>query len=189
MKVKKLGFGLSTLAALSVIPISVITMPSHPAMAVCVAKLSDGDFESQRSRAVRSPWFLEGRGGIDIGRSLSYSGKNNAWVRHNSGWNAIRQPVRLLAGTVYTLTARVRTSGNVRDGYFGFRDARQRPVAEIKFGPLPTYQELRVQFRPTQTGTYNIFAGIWALNQDTWAQIDNVDVDYFCNDNIGIPSN
>ncbi|WP_448272192.1 hypothetical protein [Nostoc sp. DSM 114160] len=39
-KVKKLGFGLSTLVALSVIPISVVTMPlvlNQPAQALCIA--------------------------------------------------------------------------------------------------------------------------------------------------------
>jgi len=34
------------------------------------------------------------------------------------------------------------------------------------------YKELKVVFRPQQSGTYYVFTGLWALNQDTWAQVD-----------------
>jgi hypothetical protein len=156
----------------------------HPVMAQCAAVLRDGDFELQRSGTVSAPWIAEGRSGIDIGRSFSYRGRNNAWSRNNIGWNAIRQPVRLSAGVTYTLKAFVRTSGNVRDGYVGFRDASQRPVAEIRFGPLTSYRELSVRFRPTRTDTYNVFVGSWALNQDTWIQVDYVHVAFPCDDVI-----
>lgn len=173
--------------ALGTIGGALMLLPSHTAMAQCVIVLQDGDFESQRRDTISPPWIAEGRSGIDIRKGLSYRGGNNAWIRHNTGWNAIRQAVRLSAGGVYTLTAFVRTSGNVRDGYFGFRNLRQRPVSEIKFGPLPTYQQLRVQFRPGRTGTHNIFTGFWAPNQDAWVQVDNVRVEFPCNDVIPNP--
>jgi hypothetical protein len=147
------------------------------------------NFELQRRDTVSAPWIAEGRSGIDIRRNLSYGGSNNAWARNNTGWNAIRQPVRLSAGVTYTLKAFVRTSGNVGDGYFGFRDASQHPVSEIKFGPVTGYRELRVQFRPTRTGSYNVFTGFWAPNQDAWIQVDNVRVEFPCSDVVLIPAN
>jgi hypothetical protein len=157
-------------------------IPVQNATALCASVLRDGDFEGQRSNFVSSPWIPEGRTGIDIRRGLSFHGFNNAWARNNTGWNAIRQPVRLFAGQRYTLRAFIRSSGNVRDGYFGFRDSSQRPVSEIRFGPLSTYQELRVLYKPRVTGLYNIFSGFWAPNQDSWIQVDNVRIDFPCDD-------
>lgn len=161
-----------------------LLIPYHTAMAQCVSPMRDGDFESQRIGTVSSPWVAEGSAGIDIGRSLSYHGRNNAWARNNTGWNAIRQTVRLSAGVPYTLKAFVRTSDNVRDGYFGFRNSSQRPVSEIRFGSLPGYRELSVRFSPARTGTYNIFTGLWAPNQDAWIQVDYLRVEFPCDDVI-----
>jgi hypothetical protein len=115
-------------------------------------------------------------------RGLSHRGRNNAWARNNTGWNAIRQPVHLSAGVLYTVHAFIRSSDNVRDGYFGFRDAGQHPVSETKFGPLSGYRELRVQFRPSRTDLYNVFAGLWAPTQDAWIQVDDVRIDFPCDD-------
>ncbi|SOD03339.1 hypothetical protein SAMN05216486_11034 [bacterium JGI 053] len=157
------------------------------AQAQCVGVLRDGTFEAQRIGTVSAPWIAEGSAGMDVGRGLAHGGRNNAWARRNTGWNAIRQPVRLIAGVTYTLRAFVRTSENVRDGYFGFRDAAQHPVSEVKFGPLPAYGELRVTFRPTVTGPYNVFAGFWAPNQDAWIQVDDVRVTTPCNDTAANP--
>ena len=155
---------IASIASLTLIPTSV-----H---ASCASPLDDGGFEQQTSGAVLRPWFREGQAGIDINKGLSLSGRNNAWIRNSKGWNGIRQSVKLTAGSTYTLTARVRTSGNLTDGYFGFRNAQQKPVAEIKFGAMASYKELKVVFRPQQSGTYYVFTGLWALNQDTWAQVD-----------------
>jgi hypothetical protein len=157
-------------------------VPAGTAAAQCVNPLRDGGFEAQRSRFVSNPWVAEGRAGIDIGRGLSARGRNNAWARNTAGWNGIRQAIRLNAGIVYTLKARIRTSTNVRDGYFGFRNPFQRPVSETRFGPLPTYRELRVRLRPARTRTYYVFAGFWAPGQDSWIQVDDVRVEAPCED-------
>jgi hypothetical protein len=138
------------------------------AQAQCVAVLRDGGFEMQTGTTVGAPWVAEGTAGIDLGRGLAHSNLNNAWARRSTGWNAIRQRVRLFAGKTYVLTGFVRTSGNVRAGYFGFRNAAQHPVAEVRFGSLPGYSRLRVSFRPTATGWYNVFTGFWAPGQDAW---------------------
>jgi hypothetical protein len=159
-----------------------VLIPWHTAMAQCTSMLKDGDFEEQRRDGVSTPWNPEGRAGIDRSRGLSFRGHNNAWARNNTGWNAIRQRVFLAAGVPYTLKAFVRTSGNVGDGYFGFRDASQHPVSEIKFGPLAGYKELSVQFRPARADSYYVFTGFWAPNQDAWIQVDFVRVESPCND-------
>ncbi|BBC23244.1 hypothetical protein ABRG53_0987 [Pseudanabaena sp. ABRG5-3] len=39
---------------------------------------------------------------------------------------------------------------------------------------MTKYRELKVVFRPQETGNYYVFTGLWALNQDTWAQVDEV---------------
>ncbi|HEU0079929.1 MAG TPA: hypothetical protein VFQ76_19945, partial [Longimicrobiaceae bacterium] len=126
------------------------------AAAQCASMARDGTFEAQTRARVSSPWMQEGRAEIERGLGNSRAGENNALLRNTTGWNAIRQRVQLTGGRLYTLRAFVRTTGNVRDGYFGFRDAAQRPVQEIKFGPLSGYRELRVAFRPAATGTYNV---------------------------------
>jgi hypothetical protein len=152
------------------------------ASASCEALPRDGGFELQRSDAVRTPWIAEGRVGIDRGKGFSATGANNAWARAVTGWNAIRQPVHLYRGEAHRLTVSIRTSGNVRDGYTGFRDAAQRPVAETRFGPLTGYRTLSVEFRPAATGTYHLFAGFWAIGQDAWIQIDDVRLSRPCPD-------
>jgi hypothetical protein len=151
-----------------------LTLLPSPVYASCASPIDDGGFEQQTVASVMRPWIREGRAGIDINKGLSFSGKNNAWIRHNQGWNGIRQPAKLRAGSTYVLTARVRNSGNLTDGYFGFRNSQQKPVAQTQFGTMPKYQELKVSFRPQETGTYYVFTGLWALNQDTWAQVDEV---------------
>lgn len=162
--------------------LSLIFCPTTSAQ--CVSVLRDADFELQPGDTVSTPWIAEGRAGIDIRRGLSQHGIKNAWARNISGWNAIRQPVRLTAGVTYTLRAFVRTSGNVTAGYFGFRDAAQRPVSEIRFGPLPAYTQLSVRFRPNRTGGFNIFTGFHAPGQDAWIQVDNVSILSPCPDVI-----
>jgi hypothetical protein len=47
----------------------------------------------------------------------------------------------------YTIEADIRTSGNVRDGYFGVRDEVGKVIKEVKFGPLPQYTRLRFDFQ------------------------------------------
>jgi len=163
----------------------------HTAMAQCTNILSDGNFEEQSrdlgSGRVRDrlfpPWFAEGRAAIDPKRGLSYRNDNNAWAGKKTGWNAIyHSPTPLSAGVLYTLYAFVHTSGDVREGYFGFRNKAQRPVAEDKFGPLPAYKELTIQFRPRQTGLYHVFIGFWAPNPEAWIRVDHVRLYSSCQD-------
>ena len=72
----------------------------------------------------------------------------------------------LLANKGYALTASVRTSSNMRDGYMGFRGMGLPKPVETKFGPLPTLKTVRVTFTPARTGSYDVFIGYWALEKD-----------------------
>ena len=160
-----------------------VLFPCRMATAQCASSLTDGDFEEQSRERVGIPWYVEGKAGTYRRHGLSYRGDNNAWARSNTEWNGIfHYPILLTAGVNYTLKAFVQTSENVRDGYFGFRSQDRRPVSEIKFGSLPAYKELKVQFRPARTGRYPVFIGFWAPNQDAWIHVDHVRLESPCHD-------
>lgn len=166
-----------------------LAMPAR-AVAQCAAKPGDGGFEIQHRARVDPPWVQEGSAAIDILMENSHDGDNNASAGGRTGWNAIRQRVQLVAGAAYTLTAFVRTTGDVRDGYFGFRDAAQHPVVETKFGPYGRYTQLSVRFRPGVTGTYNVFIGFWAPTAQSRIQVDDVQlIGGPCGDVILVPDN
>jgi hypothetical protein len=151
--------------------------------AQCIAKPNDRSFENQRTNNIALPWQLEGRGGIDgADKKLAQSGLKNVWLRHNQGWNAIRQQVSLSAGEPYTLKMYVRTSVNMHNGYVGFRDKRQKVVSEVKIDAQLQYTVITVKYTPTISDTYFIFGGFWATEGDTWMQIDNVELLYPCRD-------
>jgi hypothetical protein len=168
MNTKRLkGFGLALL------------LPSLLAYADTSQPLLDGGFESQTSQDISAPWSVEGSGfkGIDVNKGLAASGKNNAFIRtapHE--WNAITQFINIDPSKEYGVSATIRTSDNVRDGYFGVRDWQGGIIKEVKFGPLPQYTTLRFFFRaPRQTGV-KVYVGYWALGEDSWIQIDDVHV-------------
>jgi hypothetical protein len=133
-------------------------------------------FEQQTSSSATSPWYVEGNGGIDRGLGFARTGANNAWVRNSSGWNAIKQEVAVVPNTDYTLTGWVRTSNNHADGYFGARVLNAGPIlSEARFTqPLGSYTQLTVSFNSGPNHSVELFAGTWALNGDTWLQVDDV---------------
>lgn len=123
-----------------------------------VQNLLKGDFVNFNQRTdVRKPWYVEGKVWILRG---------NAQSDHTTGWNAIHQSVSLLANKPYALTASVRTSTNMRDGYLGFRGMGLPNPAQMKFGPLPTSKTVRVTFTPVKAGNYDVFIGYKALDKD-----------------------
>lgn len=165
-----------------------LMQPAGAAQAQCTSPLRDGNFERQNRNTVSRPWVAEGRAGIDVDNRLSAEGRNNAFARSTSGWNAIRQQVQLSQGVTYILTGVIRSSRNMRDGYFGIRDAIQKPVSEVKFGPLTNYRRLEVRYTPSYSGWHNVFAGFWAVGKDAWIQIDDIQLIAPCNDVILKPA-
>jgi hypothetical protein len=142
--------------------------------------LKDGGFEDQTSRTISGPWSTEGSGfkGIDLDMGNASYGKNNAFIRTSAKeWNAITQFCNTTPFVNYGVSADIRTSENMQDGYFGIRDELNRVIQEVKFGPLPKYKSVRFFFKgpPRQTGV-RFFVGYWGAGEDSWIQIDNVNI-------------
>jgi hypothetical protein len=114
--------------------------------------------------------------GVDRGKGLAAAGENNAFIRvAPRAWNALTQVVPVIPGRRYVLTAWMRTSGNVRDGYLGARTVPGNAiVAEKKFGPLEPYASRSVFFDAGDRTSVRVFIGYWALGQDSWIRIDHV---------------
>jgi hypothetical protein len=144
------------------------------AQASCAHPLQDGDFEIQQDLRFSAFWVAEGHAGADIAKNNSLTGRNNAWIRNRSGWNGMRQRLRLTPNRNYVIRAYVRTSSNFKEGYFGIRHANQAVLSEVKFGPKSQYQQLTVNFRTGNATEYNIFTGFWGPGEDAWVQVDNV---------------
>jgi hypothetical protein len=168
---------LSLLSIFSILGLSisatVLTSSFTPVSALCGTPLQNGYFSQSKSTSTQSYWETEGQVNFPLIAGASQY-KHYALVQNKSGWNAIRQRVRLSKGSTYKLTANVLTSANLTDGYFGFRNTQQQPVSEIKFNA--NNRKLTVLFRPQTTGYYYVFAGLWANSGDTSMQVFNVNL-------------
>ncbi|HWG98990.1 MAG TPA: hypothetical protein VNV66_06630 [Pilimelia sp.] len=141
----------------------------------------DGGFERQSTSTLSSPWSGEGTGfkGVDVNRGLSYSGRNNAFIRTNTGWNAVTQRVRVVPNRMYRMSAWVRTSGNYTGGTFGVRPVgRSTPLAWGTYGDYspPRYRQLLLDFHSGPHGELTLYVGYWAPGYDSWVQVDDVQV-------------
>jgi hypothetical protein len=71
-------------------------------------------FEGKTDRAIQPPWFTEGAGaGIDIGLGFASHGRNNAYIRMPTGWNALTRSFKVMTHAKYVVSANIRTSANV----------------------------------------------------------------------------
>ncbi|MCA1654926.1 MAG: DUF4185 domain-containing protein [Pseudonocardiaceae bacterium] len=143
--------------------------------------IADPSFEAQPTTVVSSPWEVEGPGpdpkGIDRGLGFAQHGANNAFIRTTgTAFNAIKQTVPVRANTNYRLTGWVRDSGNFPDGFFGVRNAAGGVHAERRYGALPGYTLLTVDFNSGANTTMTVFAGFWAPGADAWVQVDNLNL-------------
>jgi hypothetical protein len=120
------------------------------------------------------PWHCTGQCGVDQGLGNSFSGVNNGWVNNTTGWNDIDQTVPVAANTEYTLTGWLRTSANNSAGYFGVRDASGNVIGEDEYNSLNGYTQLTVSLNTGNNTTVVVYGGLWAQNQGTWMQIDDV---------------
>lgn len=135
-------------------------------------QVADAGFEDSGM----GPWSCAGSCGVDQGLGNQHSGSNNGWVRMISGWNDIHQDVSVVPNTDYTLTGWIRTSANNTDGYFGVRDMQTNVISEQKFGNLPGYTQLTVNFNSGDRTMVEVYGGVWALGSDTWAQLDDFSI-------------
>jgi hypothetical protein len=132
------------------------------------AGLANGGFESGLA-----PWACQGNCGRD-GAGLARTGTGNGWVRNTSGWNALHQTIGVTANSTYRVSAWIRTSANNSDGYIGLRTTGGQVVGESKFTRLDNYTQVTATVNTGSNSTLQVFAGLWAVNGDTWAQIDDV---------------
>ncbi|MBE4753334.1 DUF4185 domain-containing protein [Corallococcus sp. ZKHCc1 1396] len=140
--------------------------------------VAQGGFEQQPSGTATSPWYTLGKAGIDRGLGFARTGANNAWVRNNTGWNAIKQEVAVTPHTRYTLTGWVKTSANQDDGYFGARVLNNGPILNEAHltQALGNYTLQSVSFDSGPNHAVEVYAGTWANTGDTWLQVDDVAV-------------
>jgi hypothetical protein len=121
-----------------------------------------------------APWACSGQCGVDRALGSANSGANNGWVRNSSGWNDVDQTLPVSPNTEYTLTGYVRTSSDNGAGYFGVRTTGGTVINEVEYNSLPGYTELSVTFDSGNNSSVVVYGGLWAQNQDTWMQIDDV---------------
>lgn len=135
--------------------------------------VQDPSFERQPAEQVSSPWSVNGNGGVDDDH-WSYSGSRNAYVRYNSGWHDVHQPVAVEPHTAYQLTGWLRTSPNNDNGFIGVRDpATGVPIAEVNFQAVGEWTRFTVPFHSGARTEVVAFTGIWTDNGDMWVQLDD----------------
>jgi hypothetical protein len=139
------------------------------------------DFESP-SR----DWFVVGGAGFDHGKNLAHKGQGNAWVRQVSGWNAMNRYFPVHPNLTYTVSAWLRLSPSLTDGYFTVRAAPDRKgdgriLHEIKLvGPGPkndknaNYNNYSFTFQSGTMSEVQIYVGLWGMGKDAWIQIDDL---------------
>jgi S-formylglutathione hydrolase FrmB len=124
--------------------------------------------------STKSPGTCAGQCGVDQGLGNANSGANNGWVRNTTGWNDIDQTVAVTPNRQYTLTGWIRTSSNNAAGYFGVRTAGGTVLNETEYNSVPGYTELIVPVNSGNNASLVVYGGLWAQNQDTSMQIDDV---------------
>lgn len=137
----------------------------------------DRGFENQVTDSISAPWFGDGTGNKGIDRALGYahSGRNNAWIRATSGWNAIYQTVAVTPYTSYRLTGWTRNSNNFTEGWFGIRTADNSGIiAQTKYGGLVPYTKLTVDFDSGPNTSVRVFIGYEAPGSDSFMQADDI---------------
>jgi len=147
-----------------------LSHPNFPPTVPAGNAVADAGFET----AGMGPWACTAQCGADHGLGNAHSGSGNGWVRNTSGWNDIEQTVTVAPNTAYTLTGWVRTSANNTDGYFGVRNLGGAVIGEQKFANLPGYTKLTVHLNTGNNTTVQVYGGLWAVNGDTWAQVDDL---------------
>lgn len=144
--------------------------------------LLDGSFESQRSRALSSPWAPEGVDdkGVDIGLGLGCDrcGNNNAFLTSSTrgNWNAIWQTIPLRQNTNYRLRGSLRTSAGVNTLFFGLRFPGVPLPTERQLGPLTSYAVVDVPFNSGPHTSAVVFTGFWGTGAFEFVQMDQLSV-------------
>lgn len=123
-------------------------------------------------------WFTTGGAGFDYGKGLAYREKGNAWVRGSKGWNALNRFHEMKPNTRYIVSAMLRLSPGLTDGYFSVREARElngngRIITEVKLIGPTDYRKVELSFTTGNLNRVLFYVGLWGTGRDVWIQIDD----------------
>ncbi len=134
-------------------------------------------------------WWFAGNAGLDYDRGLEHSGRGNGWVRSaTSGWNAINNSLVVEPNSECSLTAWLRTSDSLTDGYMSVRPYNSDGsvsdvINEIKLigagSPNPQNQNYNLYTLTFNSGENNrvlFYVGLFGNGRDSWVQVDDVEV-------------
>lgn len=131
----------------------------------------DGDFEMLGM----GPWQCLNTCGVDENKHLAYNGNNNGYAAGSLGRNEIRQTVNVLPQHHYQLTAWLRTSSTIENGYFGARNIDGTNIKRLLLSPLHDYTQIVIEFETNAQTELEIYANVAAIKgRDAWLQIDDV---------------
>lgn len=137
--------------------------------------LKDPSFSRSAPGAMSDAWACNGNCGIDHNTSWAYGSEKQAYLRHNSGWIDLYQPVTVEPHTRYLLTAFVVTGpANHPDtvtGEVGVRGTGPGAsvLAKTEFQNLPTYTRQQVEFDSGDQTNLEVYTGT-NLDRDRWVQ-------------------
>ena len=137
------------------------------------------DFEGDHS-----DWFTTGRAGFDFDRGFAHSGRGNAWVRNTIGWNAINRWFDVDPYSDCDVSAWIRMSLGLRDGYMSVRNSQEDgggPILnEVRLLGFNTpnsdnseYGRVSFSFNSGDNSRILFYVGLWGNNTDEWIQIDD----------------
>lgn len=133
-------------------------------------------------------WSFAGGAGLDYDKGFEHSGRGNGWVRNTSGWNAINNLINVEPNSECSVTAWLRTSDTLTDGYMSVRPYNSdgsvgSVINELKLvgagAPNPQnrgYNLYTVEFNSGSSNKILFYVGLWGNGRDSWIQTDDVEV-------------
>jgi hypothetical protein len=141
--------------------------------------LGDGDFESQTSSSIASPWRRdEGTGtvSVDYHAGTAFSGLNDARIATASGWTSLAQgPITVQPDTFYRFTCEAESSSNMPAGYLGAYWTTSRTTGtknEISFPAATSYTRRTVLVDGNANTTLTPYVGYAGNVAGSWLAAD-----------------
>ena len=142
--------------------------------------LQNGDFEEDWHDAIHLPWMLEGRGtgGIDLRKGKAYEGRNNSWLSATQQGTVVltQNRIMLKENTDYTLTAAVRSSSNIEEGFLRILKSggNAEVLAIVQFGAQSSYNAVTLSLNTDALTHVDLQIGYKGPGASSWLQIDAV---------------
>jgi hypothetical protein len=134
----------------------------------------------------REGWWFAGGAGLDYGKGLEHTGQGNGWVRNTRGWNAVNNWVNVQPNSTCTVSAWLRTSNTLTDGYISVRRMNSdgsvgNVVNELKLvgagraNPQHrNYNRYVFDFNSGSNSRMLFYVGLHGNGRDSWIQVDDV---------------